>query len=65
MLYSIYIDNDGDALPDVTYQFSFNTHSNPNTFLYNTGRSPHLSTNWNKRQFYSVARLRGDRRSRL
>src|SRR6202035_333694 len=38
VLYSIYIDNNGDAQPEVTYEFSFNTVlGNPNTFLYNTG----------------------------
>src|SRR6266849_5247367 len=25
VLYSIYIDNDGDALPEITYQFQFHT----------------------------------------
>ena len=38
VLYSIYIDNNGDAKPDIEYQFQFNsTLQNPNTFLYNTG----------------------------
>jgi hypothetical protein len=38
VLYSIYVDNDGDGEPDVTYQFKFDTRvNNPNTFLYNTG----------------------------
>ncbi len=38
VLYSIYIDNDGDAKPDITYQFRFRVElRNPNTFLYNTG----------------------------
>ena len=38
VLYSIYIDNDGDAKPDIIYQFRFETRlRNPNTFLYNTG----------------------------
>ena len=38
VLYEINIDNDGDARPDVTYQFQFTTRiTNPNTFLYNTG----------------------------
>jgi hypothetical protein len=57
VLYSIYIDNDGDALPELTYQFEFHTtYRNPNTFLYNTGPIHSLSdTNWNKRQFYSVS----------
>src|SRR6476620_2977586 len=61
VLYSIYIDNDGDALPEVTYQFRFNTQlRNPNTFLYNTGPIGTLdSPNWNKRQFYTVTRIKG------
>src|SRR5438445_12817434 len=38
VLYEIMIDNDGDAVEDVTFQFRFKTQvSNPNTFLYNTG----------------------------
>ena len=57
VLYSIYIDNDGDALPDITYQFKFHTtYQNPNTFLYNTGQITSLTDpNWNKRQLYSVS----------
>jgi hypothetical protein len=59
VLYSIYIDNDGDALPDVTYQFQFNTViGNPDTFLYNTGPISSLTDpNWNKRQFFSVTKV--------
>jgi hypothetical protein len=35
VLYSIYIDNDGDAVEDVTYEWRFrNDIQNPNTFLY-------------------------------
>lgn len=35
-LYEIHIDNNGDAKPDITYQFQFKTRvTNPNTFLYN------------------------------
>ncbi len=38
VLYSIYIDNDGDAMPEIEYQFQFTSSlQNPNTFLYNTG----------------------------
>ncbi len=57
VLYSIYIDNDGDALPEITYQFRFHTtYQNPNTFLYNTGPIGSLADpNWNKRQLYSVS----------
>jgi hypothetical protein len=58
VLYSIYVDNDGDGLADVTYEFTFETQiRNPNTFLYNTGRIGSLGDlNWNKRQFYTVTR---------
>src|SRR5256885_16884206 len=48
VLYSIYVDNDGDAKPDVTYQFEFTTQvRNTNTFLYNTGPIASLDDpNW-------------------
>ena len=37
-LYEIHIDNNGDAVEDITYQFRFTTSQrHPNTFLYNTG----------------------------
>jgi Domain of unknown function (DUF4331) len=60
VLYSIFIDNDGDALPDITYQFRFNTtYRNEDTFLYNTGPIGSIdSANWNKRQFYDVSVIR-------
>src|SRR5947209_6603464 len=62
VLYSIYIDNDGDGRPEIAYVFNFSTElRNPNTFLYNTGPITSLdSPNWNKRQFYSVTRVDGD-----
>jgi hypothetical protein len=58
VLYSIYIDNDGDGLPEIAYEFRFETEiRNPDTFLYNTGPITAIdSPNWNKRQFYSVTR---------
>ena len=38
VLYEIMIDNTGDAVEDITYQFRFRTETrNPDTFLYNTG----------------------------
>ncbi len=60
VLYKIHIDNDGDAVDDITYQFRFQTKlRNPNTFLYNTGPINSLDDpNWNKRQFYSVTRVK-------
>ena len=60
VLYEIHIDNDGDAVDDITYKFRFQTElRNPNTFLYNTGRINSLNDpNWNKRQFYSVTKVK-------
>src|SRR5579863_4354944 len=61
VLYSIYIDNDGDARPDIVYEFQFSTQvMNPNTFLYNTGPIGSLTDpNWNRRQTYTVTRRGG------
>jgi Domain of unknown function (DUF4331) len=61
VLYSIYIDNNGDGRPEISYLFRFSTRlRNRNTFLYNTGPVTSLgSPNWNKRQFYSVTRVDG------
>src|SRR5437763_2860706 len=59
VLYEIHIDNDGDALADVTYQFRFATHHrNPKgTFLYNTGPITALdSPNWNRFELYMVSK---------
>src|SRR5262252_5753807 len=60
VLYSIYVDNDGDALPEIEYQFRFRTtFQNEDTFLYNTGPIGSLiDPNWNKRQLYSVSVVR-------
>jgi Domain of unknown function (DUF4331) len=59
VLYEILIDNNGDAQPDITYQFRFTTSiMNPNTFLYNTGPIGSLTDpNFNRRQTYSVTRI--------
>jgi Domain of unknown function (DUF4331) len=59
VLYEIHIDNDGDAKPDITYQFRFTTSvRNPRSFLYNTGPIDTLDdADWNRRQTYSVTKL--------
>ena len=59
VLYEIHVDNNGDAEPDVTFQFRFTTElADPDTFLYNTGPITSLSSpNWNRRQTYSVTRV--------
>jgi hypothetical protein len=60
VLYEIHIDNNGDGQADITYQFRFRTKlRDPDTFLYNVGPIRSLnSPNWNRRQFYSVTRVR-------
>ena len=65
VLYEIMVDNDGDAVEDVTYQFRFTTVTmNPNTFLYNTGPITSLDDpDFNVRQYYSVTEVRGPRRT--
>jgi Domain of unknown function (DUF4331) len=59
ILYAIHVDNDGDGVADITYEFRFEaTITNPNTFLYNTGPIGSLTdSNWNRRQSYSVTRV--------
>jgi hypothetical protein len=59
VLYEINIDNNGDGMADVTYQFNFrNENTIPTTFLYNAGPIESLtSANWNRRQFYNVTRV--------
>jgi hypothetical protein len=61
--YEIHVDNNGDGRPDITYQFAFTTRvGNPDTFLYNTGPIKTLdSPSWNRRQFYTVTRIKGGR----
>jgi hypothetical protein len=65
--YEIHIDNDADGKPEITYEFEFKTEvRNPNTFLYNTGPIDSIaSASWNRRQFYSVTRVKGGQRKVL
>jgi Domain of unknown function (DUF4331) len=67
VLYEIHVDNDGDGVADITYQFLFETTlQNPDTFLYNTGPISSLDDpNWNKRQLYSVTRVKHGRKTVL
>jgi len=68
-LYEIHFDNNGDARPDVTYQFRFWTeYRRDNTFLYNDGPITSISGTFdageaglNVRQSYSVTRIQGRR----
>jgi len=64
VLYEIMVDNDGDAIEDVTFQFRFRTETrNLETFLYNTGVVTSLDDpDLNVKQFYSITRVEGPRR---
>ena len=65
VLYQVHVDNDGDAEPDITYEWRFDTQiRNPNTILYNTGPIETIDDpDFNYRQFYtlSVVRENGER----
>lgn len=63
VLYEIHIDNTGNGVADIIYQFRFTTVNNiPTSFLYNDGpitalTPPSPSSNWNRQQTYSITRL--------
>ncbi|HET6793926.1 MAG TPA: DUF4331 domain-containing protein [Acidimicrobiales bacterium] len=61
VLYEISIDNTGDGIADIVYQFTFTTTvANPESFLYNSGPIGSLTDpNWNRRQTYTVTRVAG------
>jgi len=69
VLYEIMIDNDGDGVEEITYQFRFQTKVGSGaTFLYNTGQVTYNSgtksfNNLNVQQTYSVTKVLGSRRS--
>jgi hypothetical protein len=56
VLYQIKVDNNGDGVEDISFQFRFtSTVLNPNTILYNTGPIASLSDpNFNYRQFADI-----------
>src|ERR1700734_173513 len=61
VLYEIHVDNNGDGVADVTFQFRFETILTDtganDTFLYNTGQITSLKdSTWNRKQFYSVTK---------
>jgi hypothetical protein len=63
--YAFHIDNDGDAMEDVSYIFKFKTNvKNPNTFLYTTQAINKLSDS-NVTQSYDVYKVMGKFKGRL
>jgi hypothetical protein len=65
--YTLNVDNDGDAVDDIVWEFRFTTKvQNGNTFLYNTGPVTSLTDpDFNIRQTYSVAKVEHGRRTVL
>lgn len=57
--YEFNIDNDGDAVADVTYRFTFATQTvDPSTFLYNTGPVTSFSDDTlNVKQTYTITKV--------
>jgi hypothetical protein len=56
IVYSINVDNNGDGVADIVYQFTFaTTLRDPSYFLYNVGPITSLgSANWNRVQTYTL-----------
>jgi Domain of unknown function (DUF4331) len=65
--YRLNVDNDGDAVPDIRYDFDFQSEiRNPDTFLYNTSQVTSLDDpDLNRVQTYSVSEWRDGRRTEL
>ncbi len=63
VLYSVHISNTSRSLPDITYEFRFETKVlKPKSFLYNSGPIRSLDDpNFNRRQYYSVTKVKGSR----
>ncbi len=61
-LYDLYIDNDGDAVADITYTLSSKVIvKNLNTFLYNVNQITSLADpDWNRQQFITVTETTED-----
>ena len=61
-LYDIYVDTDGNAIPNYTYTLSSRVETvNPNTFLYNVNTINELTdADWNRPQFITVTETAAD-----
>ena len=65
VLYEIHVDNDGDAEPNVTYEFRFTTTTvDPNTYQYATGTIDSIDdADWNRPQTYTVHKVEDGQRT--
>jgi hypothetical protein len=61
VLYEFNIDNTGDAVADIKYQYRFKTtYGNPETFLYNTNQVTSVNDpDLNRKQTYTLTEVRG------
>ncbi len=63
VLYEIHIDNTGNGVADISFQFQFETVNNiPSSFLYNDGpitslTPPSSMSAWNRQQTYTLTRV--------
>src|SRR5271155_2942142 len=63
VLYEIHIDNTGNGVADISFQFRFDTVNNiPSSFLYNDGpitslTPPSPKSSWNRQQTYTLTRV--------
>ncbi|HMK97137.1 MAG TPA: DUF4331 domain-containing protein [Acidimicrobiales bacterium] len=62
VLYTVNIDNTGEGVPNIVYEFAFRTTNHiPSSFLYNDGPITALTgsgaVNWNRRQSYTLTRV--------
>jgi len=60
VLYTVDVDNDGDSVDEIEYQFRFHTVvKNPKTYLFNTGPVTSLADkDLNIHQYYSVTQVK-------
>src|SRR5512146_2232195 len=65
--YDINIDNNGDAITDITYRYEFDTATkNGNTFLYNVGPVDSISSpNLNVTQTYTLWKIADGKRTKV
>ncbi len=66
VLYSIHVDNDGDAVPNITYEYRFTTVNEvPGIPVYAAGQITDISDPYNQKQTYSLSKVEDGVRTTL
>jgi hypothetical protein len=66
VLYSIHVDNDGDAVPNITYEYRFTTvNEEPGIPVYTSDRITDIDDPFNQKQTYSLSRVEDGVRTEL